>query len=612
MATSQHTHTRSSRKILSLPDELLVEIFDAVKTYKPANGAQHASFASSPEDISNLRLVCRRFEACSSHLLVHYVRLDGINTESLERLEAISRHPTISKGVHIVRLVTRFYSPILANDIRRFAGYALNKVFVQAMRYREAFKEGEKEMETDGSLDVEQMYSRMRECAAVLEGVKAVLKTWGRMSLSEVEDVSGSDNPDYDKSDQEYMALKRSNSGIKDEAEEERHRQLLYLAHGLYRLRYQEQEKLRKDDAFIRRFAAAMARMPRAKGLEIHDFVDDWDAEEIGHAGDGSHGGDDYAGLIDIDTFTQPMSWDEATDRGLGDPPVELLFKLPVAIQGAGVRLDRISMQTSTCAELYYPLLRKASARDVLALGRAVSEMRLKNFIFLHQAKMRSRLRTTPAPEDVEAFGNLTSAMSNSSDLEQLWLRLDSGWADGGLDPARRISLGSVLLADPDSLGRWGQPSWNSLRDVHLSNLALHLSDLEHLAAQLRESNAKLEFLTLKSVHLLSGTWSEALDLLRTVEVEWEIEISEPSGAECEDVRMVLAGQYDAVFGRLDGSRSLAEDFVNHDMKQNPLTNSCGLEMEYSVDGQEVLIEVTVEDEPEDLPEDVDDVISQV
>lgn len=606
---------QSPLNILSLPDELLVEIFEAVKNYRPANGAKHFSFASSSEHIANTRLVCRRFAACSSHLLVPYVRVDGINPESLEKLEEISRHPLIGKGVQIVRLVTKFYTPRYANDLRQFAGYAVNTVFGPALQYKVAFDKEEKATNMDDPDEVARLSIRRQECAAVMENVKAVLKTWSWATVDRTENAISSTYLDSDKPDQEYMKLQRRNSGENDEVEEARNMQLLHLAHGLYRLRYHKQEKLRQDGAFIHRFAAAMARMPRAKGLEIHDFEHKEDEEQDGY-GREVIPGDPYAGLLDIDSIIQPMSWADATDRDLGEPPVELLFRLPVAIQKVGARLDRIAMLTTTCTEHYYPLFRKAGVRDILDLGMAISSMKLKTFIFRHQVEMKPRVRRTPAREDIDAFDSLITAMTNSDALERLWVRLDSGWSDGGLDPDRGMSLGSLLLADHDSLARWGQPAWKSLRDVHLSDFSLHLSDLGRLAAQLRESNTKLDVLTLQNVHLLSGTWSEALELLRAVDVEWGKELIEPTGAECEDAMMMLGGRYDVVFGRLDGISSLAEDFINGEMKQNPLKDDYTMEMEYSVDGEQVLVGVTVGDQSEDLPEELEygvpDVVSQV
>ncbi|KAK7701302.1 hypothetical protein SLS64_010345 [Diaporthe eres] len=608
----------SPMSILSLPDELLIEVFSAVKTHNPANQAHHKSFASSSGDIANVRLVCRRFEACSSHLLVHFIRLDGINSESLEKLEAISRHPVIRNGVQIVRLVTQFYTSTYANDVRRFAWHAVNRVFGLATQYKE-------DVEADEDADVEGFSERRQEAAVVLANVKAILKTWGRVSLEGMEDSIGPWSVDFDKSNQDCMAIRRRNSGDQEKSEVEWHLQLLHIAHQLYRLRFEDQERLRQNDAFIERFAAAMSRMPKARGIEFHDFQrpqyqsshEDGDAEQSGSFLPET---DEYAGLVDIESLVQPMSWDEATDRQLGEPPIELLFRLPTAIHHAGGRLDRISMQTNTCAEQYYPLFERVGLNDFIKLGTAINRMNLKSFIFLHQEEMKPRIRQTPSSEEIDAFDSFICAMTNSGGLERCWMRLDGGWSDGGLDADRQSGLGPFLLPDADSIDRWGQPDWRNLRDVHLSDFALHLSDLERLAAQLKESGTRLEFLTLQRTRLLSGTWAQALEVLRNVEVEYEKQLIEPQGAECEDVTMMRGGRYHVVFGRSwDETRSLADDFINGDMKHNPLHESYTVEFLYTVDGEDVLVEVTVGDESEDLPQagEVDDematqVISQI
>lgn len=593
----------SHKSILSLPDELLIEIFSAVKTYNPTNKAQHASFASSSRDIASVRLVCKRFEACSSHLLVHFIKVDGINSESIEKLEAISTHPVIRNGVHIVRLITPFYSSVYANDVRRFAYYAVDRVFGQALRFKE-----ELEAAGDEGPDVQGATERRQEAATALAKVKAILKTWGRVSLEGTDDTTGPWSIDFEKSTQDCMALRRRNSGEDEINEVERHLQLLHIAHQLYRLRYQDQERLRQDDTFIRRFSAAMARMPKAKGIEFHDFDMKQSRnsfqEDLENNQDkfGFPGTDEYAGLMDIDSLVIPMSWDEALDRQLGEPPVEVLFGIPTAIHKAGARLHRISMQTSTCAEQYYPLFKNMEMNKFIELGTAINRMSLRSFIFLHQDEMKPRVRQSPSSEEIDAFDSFVSAVTNSNALKRLWLRLDCGWSDGGLDADRQSGLGPLLLPESDSLERWGQREWSDLRDIHLSNFALHLSDLERLAAQLKESGARLEFLTLQRARLLSGTWSQALEVLRGVEVEYEKQLIEPSGAECEDVTMVRGGRYDTVFGR-DQKRSIADDFINGDIEENPLHESYTVELLYSVDGEDVVVEVTVGDETEDLPD---------
>ncbi|KAG8160700.1 hypothetical protein KVR01_008964 [Diaporthe batatas] len=592
----------SHKSILSLPDELLVEIFSAVKTHNPNNKAQHASFASSSADIANVRLVCRRFEACSSHLLVHYIKVDGINSESLDKLEAISMHPVIRNGVHIVRLVTQFYSSVYANDIRRFACHAVSRVFGQALRFKQDLEAAE-----DEEADAEGAMERREEAAVALAKVKAILKTWGRVSLEGIEHATGPWSIDPEKSSQDCMALCRRNSGEDENDEAARHLQLLHVAHQLYRLRYQDQERLRQGDTFTRRFSAAMARMPKAKGIEFHDFGVQQSRTSFQEEPEDNQsrvrfaGTDEYAGLMDIDSLVLPVSWGEALDRSLGDPPVEVLFGIPTAIDKAGARLDRISVQTSTNAEQYYPLFNKVEMSKFVELRTAINRMSLRSFIFLHQDEMKPRARQSASSEETGAFYSFISAVTNSNGLERFWLRLDGGWSDGGLDADRPSGIGPLLLRGAESPERWGQAGWGNLRDMHLSNVALHLSDLSRLGAQLKESGARLEFLTVQRARLLSGTWSLALEVLRGVEVEYEKQLVEPSGAECEDLARASGGRYDTVFGS-DKTRSMADDFINGKTENNPLHESDAVEDLSSVDGEDVVVEVTVGGEGEDFP----------
>ncbi|KAM7196947.1 hypothetical protein V8F33_005829 [Rhypophila sp. PSN 637] len=88
--------------ILDLPNELLLEIFEWVEdfniNYRDTSRRLERRNPRDINDIRNCRLVCRRFNAVSSQLLVRIVRV-ALTERSLTRFEEISRHPVISKGV---------------------------------------------------------------------------------------------------------------------------------------------------------------------------------------------------------------------------------------------------------------------------------------------------------------------------------------------------------------------------------------------------------------------------------------------------------------------------------------------------------------------------------
>ncbi|KAJ4291419.1 hypothetical protein N0V88_006012 [Collariella sp. IMI 366227] len=106
--------------ILDLPDEILLEIFELVEGFD-LDHSYPGYFGASRNDIKNSRLVCRRFCDVSSQLLVRLVRV-RFDEPSLARLEAISRHPAIAKGVRVVQVVLHFYNRSLTN-FNRFLSY---------------------------------------------------------------------------------------------------------------------------------------------------------------------------------------------------------------------------------------------------------------------------------------------------------------------------------------------------------------------------------------------------------------------------------------------------------------------------------------------------------
>lgn len=604
--------------ILSLPDEILIEIFEAVK-----QSGRHTrnrppvcpTYTPSSNDIANVRLACRRLAATSSHLLVSSVHLDDISSASLKKLEAIAHHPEIGKGVRTVRLSTCFYTPALAADARTFAWYAINRVFGAAVRCQERIQAERKPVEEADCGISEAQFTRWMNDIAALEDVMEVLKSWSQLTMSEGSEMMGSPLP----------PRTSTTPRVRDANEEARHVMLLRIAHALYRSRYQDQEMLLANGRFVERFSQAVARMPRAKVLEVVDFKhDDRDCPTCRSSvdtGDALLEGevDLYESLLDIDSFIQPSSWDEALTHGWSAvPPVELLLKLPVALRQADIQLDRIAYSTGLCTEDYYPLLARATnnAEDFVRLGSAVRGLGIKSFAFLQGDEVKPFAHKTPTSEHVHTFKKFIRAMTNSDRLERLRLRLGGGWSDGSLDPDHRHNLGDLLWPAPAPAptttvpwlapGRqapWGQ----NLRDISITGLPLAHADLESLATHLRDAGTELDFLSLSRVCLVSGSWRDALDTLRGIEARCNKSLFAPSGAECDDVTMQLTERYDKIFCAEPGSGSVAECYMNGEVQRNPFKSGWAVDFVYSVDGDEVVVSVISSEEEDEGEEDDDD-----
>lgn len=110
--------------ILDLPEELLIAIFEYVRgpnLIEQVYDAKSSNIGKQIHDlredelgrnaVANVRLACRRFCDTSSHLPITSMDLE-VTPDSLTRLECISRHPAICKGVKRIALHTHLYRPI--------------------------------------------------------------------------------------------------------------------------------------------------------------------------------------------------------------------------------------------------------------------------------------------------------------------------------------------------------------------------------------------------------------------------------------------------------------------------------------------------------------------
>ncbi|KAB5578411.1 hypothetical protein GE09DRAFT_549397 [Coniochaeta sp. 2T2.1] len=102
------------------------------------------------------------------------------------------------------------------------------------------------------------------------------------------------------------------------------------------------------------------------------------------------------------------------------------------------------------------------------------------------------------------------------------------------------------------------------LDDLWFARAAIHLSELKALIKQLPD----MKYCGLDHVHLLSGTWEEALDVLRQDLKCRLLCLVEPEGAECDGM---AAEDYKAIFNRDEGFHSDAVHFSRGLLRENPL-----------------------------------------
>lgn len=111
-------------KIHHLPDELLMGIFRHLRNC---------------DDIKRLRLSSKRINMTSSHLLINTLHVSPI-PKSLERLDEVSRHPTISRGVRRLVASVDAYTPDLARDVQTFSERCVDELLNLDVPYPASIK----------------------------------------------------------------------------------------------------------------------------------------------------------------------------------------------------------------------------------------------------------------------------------------------------------------------------------------------------------------------------------------------------------------------------------------------------------------------------------------
>ena len=213
--------------LIDLPNEILLDICSHLDSHSTPFTARPYSAWHASADIKALRLVCRQLSDHASHLLVRVVHLDLHSDASLKRMEEISRHPTISKGVHVISANLVFYNASFT-ELEHFLSYYAEDSKTKINMYDEfrlwAIDEVPEEVAA-------RFISQGKELAATLR----------RLSLGEPSD------------------------------EDERHASHVGVTHQKYLELLQQQDSLLQSDSFYRAVGSAIARMPCARSFVFHD-----------------------------------------------------------------------------------------------------------------------------------------------------------------------------------------------------------------------------------------------------------------------------------------------------------------------------------------------------
>lgn len=436
--------------IFDLPDEILMHICEYVQGREEYYIRYLPEINVGVQEVKNMRLTCRRFCNVSSHLLISCVNLE-LDTTSLFYLKEISRHPTISLGVEVIRINLLYYDSVLEEDIDNFGDYHAQRL-LETTEFIEDMANNDTEFFLNTPKDIVE---------SSIQKARSIGNAWLDFVAEFSNEISNEDLG---------------------------YRKLLLRAYRKYKRLYARQERLYANDTFPRTIAAAMSRMPNAKRIDI--FNSDFTARPKRCRRP------DFMTMMSsdeslINSTLYPITWEKGRRFQLGDPPFALLFQIPKAIKEAGIFLTALDIKVPP--DDFY----KLSSDEGNLQNIIHSTQGLKSFSFDPKVPYCSDLWAADHAHEVEAFGKFLSAHLSSPTLRDIQLSCDFLRAD---ESRPWFSLGFVLT----------QNSWPKLESISLTGLAFHFSDIEKFISQFDHPI----IIWFKRVHLMSGTWESVLDVL--------------------------------------------------------------------------------------------------
>ncbi|KAI1505686.1 hypothetical protein F5X99DRAFT_215445 [Biscogniauxia marginata] len=501
-----------SLNILDLPDEILILIFEHVKGWW-MHERKFDPYSTNHRDIMNVRLVCRRFCYSSSHLLIHFLTV-SMELSSLSRLSEISRHPAIRRGVRGIRVLLHFYDSALADDFWRFVAFRKDDLKKTIGDIQAALRHG---ITTYTAWSVSEQNEFINQMRAALDEKRRLLKSFEGLGADMTAEPT----------DEQSL----------------RYRKVFERAHREYRRRLEEQDKLKNAGNFVQHVADTIAMMPAVRVLQICDRRQRPQSPYDWSLAPGANTESLYSVMIG------PIEWAQARRHRLGPPPVDLIVKVIAALGEKDVLLTVIDIEVSPPDDYTMLSVTDDDCRNLTAAAR-----NLKHYSF--SQPMFSRTNYQPRrPEEGRQLKRFTNALLNTDTLRTI-----------------NVDFSCLRVKDAPSPFNTGaidtSRASQNLQLMCFSNMSIHLKDLEQYGPS-RES------IWLDGLHLLSGTWAEALDILRQKYNKLEgvgsheVSLHDPTGAECS---ALPADKYIEIFGEvMPQGGTKAENFIWGFAGSNPL-----------------------------------------
>ncbi|KAG6355339.1 hypothetical protein INS49_003300 [Diaporthe citri] len=469
-------------KVVDLPNEIISMIFShfedvPVPKVQVDHDASDDVTLPSPDvaSIKNIRLTCRTFCDVGSRLLLPLVDI-SFTPSSIHRLEKISNHPTISKGVRIIRIYTGTCNSVL-DDRDRFCSRTMFKLRLLRLKFQREASRVEKEVEE----------------AFRMIGIPPkpkYLKINGlEMALAEAQDVTQTLRLQRRQHDSSVVPHNRFETKIS---------KAITQAHEEYQRKYFEQKSLIEDCHVHSNIHAAICKMPSVQRLCLTN-------SSVRRSDDIIRSG--WGQRLDIQKFKailrspnpfRKLMVDAGDDRfpkasEARDLDLALWSKLPLIFDIGDGNLTHLDITIIAFDESHIEAL-SGYLQNVRRSCRQLRRVRI-------EINQRHRPVQTEGfkPAFVTKTWDLLDAMLSSPRLDTV--TLDSNFGVEYQDLHSTSSFGAVL----------GNLPWHNLQRVCLLHLSIKLGELRHA---LDKVPGKVH-LELSGVNLLEGTWAEALEILR-------------------------------------------------------------------------------------------------
>lgn len=230
----------------------------------------------------------------------------GISSPLLARLEEITRHRLIKKGIRRISLNLSYYSPFLASDIVRFASYHINRLTTEIEHLPLMLAHGHLEETVESVRDT-------------VSKAHDILASWAGY-------------------------LNNAPDAVENSRSSQKHIKLLQRAYSMYCRRLSDQRRLIAQGTFNRKLALALAKMPLARKL---NYKSSWIYQKP--IGSLCYQLGDNKALLQ--RLVLPSSNDDAEGFYFDTTPAEMCLSVPLAMLNVGVFLVNVEIY-GQCIEI--------------------------------------------------------------------------------------------------------------------------------------------------------------------------------------------------------------------------------------------------------------------